>query len=73
MVTGDIAHFSVGSAPPACDLALNTDGHCPPAGRHPRIIVAGDLSSVRFQRIMTAMGSGSEAALRAYYAARELL
>lgn len=55
------------------DLVRDTDGYCPPAGQHPRITVAGDLRSARFQRIMTAMGSGSEAALRAYYAARELL
>lgn len=47
--------------------------YCPPIGQHPRIIVAGDLRSARFQRIMTALGSGSEAALHAYYATRELL
>ena len=35
--------------------------------------LAGDLRSARFQRIMTAMGSGGEAALHAYYAARGLL
>jgi hypothetical protein len=35
--------------------------------------VAGDLRSARFQRIMTALGFGSEAALHACYAAGELL
>lgn len=41
-------------------------------GMHPRIIVAGDLRSARYQRIMTDMVSGGEAALHAY-AARDLL
>ncbi|MFC9188405.1 FAD-dependent oxidoreductase [Streptomyces cyaneofuscatus] len=74
-ITADTAHLSLGSAPtaPTGDLVRGTDGYCPPTGQHPRIMVAGDLRSPRFQRIMTAMGSGSEAALRAYYAARELL
>lgn len=36
-----------------------------------RPLVAGDLRSARFQRIMTALGSGSETALHAYYAAGE--
>ncbi|MFF3995115.1 FAD-dependent oxidoreductase [Streptomyces cyaneofuscatus] len=74
-VTADTAHLSLGSAPtaPAGDLVRNTDGYCPPVDQHPRVIVAGDLRSARFQRIMTAMGSGSEAALHAYYAARDLL
>ncbi|MFG2767248.1 MULTISPECIES: hypothetical protein [Streptomyces] len=43
---------------PAGDLVRDTDGYGPPDRRHPRI--------------MTAMGSGSEAALRASYAARVL-
>jgi hypothetical protein len=46
------------------------DGYCPPDRQHPRVLTAGDLRSARAQRIMTATGSGSEAALRAYYAAR---
>jgi len=73
-VTADAAYLSIGSAPtaPPGDLVRGTDGYCPPADQHPRVIVAGDLRSARFQRIMTALGSGSEAALRAYYAAREL-
>lgn len=52
------------TAPPG-DLARGADGYCPPTDQHPRIIVAGGLRSARFQRIMTALGSGSEAALRA--------
>jgi thioredoxin reductase len=73
-VTADAACLSIGNAPtaPNGDLARGTDGYCPPTDQHPRIIVAGDLRSARFQRIMTAMGSGSEAALHAYYAARDL-
>ncbi|OKI48725.1 pyridine nucleotide-disulfide oxidoreductase [Streptomyces sp. TSRI0281] len=73
-VTADAAYLSIGSVPtaPPGDLVRGADGYCPPTGQHPRLIVAGDLRSARFQRIMTAMGSGSEAALRAYYAARGL-
>ncbi|MGW3493406.1 FAD-dependent oxidoreductase [Streptomyces sp. NPDC001020] len=74
-VAADIVYLSIGNAPtaPSGDLTRGTDGYCPPTDQHPRIIVAGDLRSARFQRIMTALGSGSEAALHAYYAARELL
>ncbi|MFI2377856.1 FAD-dependent oxidoreductase [Streptomyces sp. NPDC018964] len=74
-VTADAAYLSIGNAPtaPPGDLNRGADGYCPPTGQHPRVIVAGDLRSARFQRIMTALGSGSEAALHAYYAARELL
>lgn len=73
-VTADAAYLSLGSAPTAPPGALvrGADGYCPPADQHPRVIVAGDLRSSRFQRIMTALGSGSEAALHAYYAARDL-
>ncbi|MBM9623832.1 FAD-dependent oxidoreductase [Streptomyces zhihengii] len=74
-ITADAAHLSIGNAPtaPSGDLTRGLDGYCPPTDQHPRVIVAGDLRSARFQRIMTALGSGSEAALHAYYAARELL
>ncbi|MBH0243533.1 NAD(P)/FAD-dependent oxidoreductase [Streptomyces cavourensis] len=74
-ITADAVHLSIGNAPtaPSGDLTRGLDGYCPPTDQHPRLIVAGDLRSARFQRIMTAMGSGSEAALHAYYAARELL
>ncbi|WP_225804377.1 NAD(P)/FAD-dependent oxidoreductase [Streptomyces sp. NK15101] len=73
-ITADAAHLSIGNAPtaPPGDLIRGPDGYCPPTEQHPRVIVAGDLRSARFQRIMTALGSGSEAALRAYYRAREL-
>ncbi|MCX4733895.1 FAD-dependent oxidoreductase [Streptomyces sp. NBC_01363] len=73
-ITADAAYLSIGNAPtaPPGDLTRCADGYCPPADQHPRIIVAGDLRSARFQRIMTALGSGSEAALHAYYAAKEL-
>ncbi|BFO22379.1 hypothetical protein SHKM778_87670 [Streptomyces sp. KM77-8] len=74
-ITADAAYLSLGSAPtaPAGDLTRGADGYCPPTGQHPRLIVAGDLRSARFQRVMTALGSGSEAALHAYYAARDVL
>ncbi|MFG3346032.1 pyridine nucleotide-disulfide oxidoreductase [Streptomyces sp. NPDC048018] len=73
-VSADAAYLSIGNAPtaPAGDLVRGADGYCPPGAQHPRVIVAGDLRSARFQRIMTALGSGSEAALQAYYAARDL-
>lgn len=69
-VTADAAYASIGSAPtaPGGGLVRDGDGYCRPADQHPRLLVAGDLRAARFQRIMTAMGSGSEAALRAYYA-----
>ncbi|WP_030857322.1 FAD-dependent oxidoreductase [Streptomyces sp. NRRL S-37] len=74
-VTADAAYLSIGNAPtvPPGDLIRGADGYCPPTDQHPRVIVAGDLRSARFQRIMTALGSGGEAALHAYYAAREML
>ncbi|MFF7454977.1 FAD-dependent oxidoreductase [Kitasatospora sp. NPDC008115] len=52
------------------DLTPALDGYCPPDRQHPRILPAGDLRSPRAQRIMTATGSGAEAALHAYYALR---
>ncbi|MGA5196230.1 FAD-dependent oxidoreductase [Streptomyces exfoliatus] len=72
-ITVDAAYLSIGNAPtaPSGDLTRGVDGYCPPTDQHPRVIVAGDLRSARFQRIMTALGSGSEAALHAYYAARD--
>ncbi|QKW44263.1 hypothetical protein HUT09_17915 [Streptomyces microflavus] len=74
-VMADMTYLSSGSAPtaPAGDLVRDADGCCPPAVQHPCIIVAGDPRSARYQRIMTAMGSGSEAALHAYCSARNLL
>ncbi|MFJ3905774.1 pyridine nucleotide-disulfide oxidoreductase [Streptomyces sp. NPDC090025] len=71
-VAADAAYVSIGNAPtaPPGDLAHGPDGYCPPPEQHPRVLIAGDLRSARYQRIMTAMGSGAEAALRAYYATR---
>lgn len=68
-ITADATYLSTGSAPaaPPGDVVRDTVGYCAPADQHHRIIVAGDLRSSRFQRIMTALGSGSEAALHAYY------
>ncbi|MFI1097331.1 pyridine nucleotide-disulfide oxidoreductase [Streptomyces sp. NPDC020917] len=63
------AYLNLGSAPvpPAGAIVTDATGYCPPDHQHPRIMTAGDLRSSRFQRIMTAIGSGTEAALRAYY------
>ncbi|WP_413102928.1 FAD-dependent oxidoreductase [Streptomyces sp. Inha503] len=70
----DLAFLNLGSAPapPAGAVATDRSGYCPPGSQHPRVFTAGDLRSVRFQRIATAMGSGGEAALGAYYASRGL-
>lgn len=75
IVTSDSAFLSIGTTPtaPHGDLVRDPAGYCRPSHQHPRVIVAGDLRSARFQRIMTAMGSGSEAALNAYYATRDLI
>ncbi|MEU9126373.1 FAD-dependent oxidoreductase [Streptomyces sp. NPDC048506] len=71
-VEADVTFLNIGSAPiaPPGDLVRDAAGYCPPSDQHSRIIIAGDLRSSQFQRIATAMGSGSEAALRAYYATR---
>lgn len=50
--------------------ANSDDWYCSPDHQHPGVLTAGDLRSARAQRIMTATGSGSDAALRAYYATR---
>ncbi|MFF4080556.1 FAD-dependent oxidoreductase [Streptomyces sp. NPDC001777] len=75
LLNADTAHLALGSAPtsPPGDLVRDPAGYCPPTAQHPRLIVAGDLRSPRYQRIQTALGSGSEAALRAYYTTRDLL
>ncbi|WP_279558475.1 FAD-dependent oxidoreductase [Streptomyces sp. DH37] len=72
--TADVAYLNIGSGPVRVpgDLVADAGGHCPPGAQRPRVHVAGDLRSPRAQRIMTAMGSGGEAALRAYYALRGL-
>lgn len=70
----DAVHHNLGNAPthPNGTLTPDPTGYCPPHLQHPRIHTAGDLRSPRAQRIMTAIGSGSEAALNAYYHARRL-
>ncbi|MYV52345.1 FAD-dependent oxidoreductase [Streptomyces sp. SID3212] len=70
--TVDTVYMNLGSAPvpPPGALIRDTSGYCPPDRQHPRVITAGDLRSARFQRIMAATGSGSQAALRAYYGLR---
>ncbi|WP_435241879.1 FAD-dependent oxidoreductase [Streptomyces cucumeris] len=70
----DRGYLNLGSAPavPEGDVVRDGTGYCPPARQHPRVFTAGDLRSARFQRIATAMGSGGEAALGAYYASRGL-
>lgn len=70
----DTILLNLGSAPaaPAGDLWRDPAGYCPPDRQHPRVVIAGDLRSHRFQRIMVATGSGGQAALRAYYASRDL-
>ncbi|HEX5569558.1 MAG TPA: FAD-dependent oxidoreductase [Streptomyces sp.] len=72
--TADAAYLNIGSAPvhPSGALVSDATGYFPPDHQHPRIHIAGDLRSARAQRIMTAMGSGGEAALRAFYALRGL-
>ncbi|WP_203935887.1 FAD-dependent oxidoreductase [Planosporangium mesophilum] len=73
--TGRDVYLNLGSRPvvPAGDLRTDGSGYCPPEIQHSRILVAGDLRGARFQRVMTAFGSGAEAALTAYYAAHGLL
>ncbi|MFF2953185.1 FAD-dependent oxidoreductase [Kitasatospora sp. NPDC057965] len=68
----DAVFVNLGVRPAALpgDLTPAPDGYCPPDRQHPRILTAGDLRSPRAQRIMTATGSGAEAALHAYYAIR---
>jgi thioredoxin reductase (NADPH)/alkyl hydroperoxide reductase subunit F len=72
--TAGAVYANLGSAPaaPPGDLAPDASGYYPPERQHPRVLVAGDLRSARFQRIMAATGSGGEAALRAYYALRDV-
>ncbi|WP_423463351.1 FAD-dependent oxidoreductase [Promicromonospora sp. MS192] len=68
---GDKTFTNIGVAPTAVDgLVHDQDGYCPAERQHSRVHIAGDLRSPRGQRIQTAMGSGAEAALNAYYAMR---
>lgn len=60
---------NLGNTPAAlAGLTIGEDGYCPPDQQHPRIRIAGDLRSARYQRIATAQGSGAEAVLSCYYA-----
>ncbi|MFF1358785.1 FAD-dependent oxidoreductase [Streptomyces sp. NPDC058297] len=59
---------NLGNRPAALPgLGQGPDGYCPAEFQHPRMLTAGDLRSARFQRIVTAQGSGAEAALARYY------
>lgn len=59
---------NLGAKPAALEgLVEGPDGYCPPGRQHPRIYVAGDLRASRYQRIVTAQGSGAEAVLAYYY------
>ncbi|MFJ8432611.1 FAD-dependent oxidoreductase [Kitasatospora sp. NPDC094019] len=68
----DTVFVNLGVRPAALPgtLVRAEDGYCPPDRQHPRVLTAGDLRSARGQRIMTATGSGADAALSAYYALR---
>ncbi|MFI6055746.1 FAD-dependent oxidoreductase [Streptomyces violascens] len=66
-VSGTVLN-NLGSRPAALEgLVQAEDGYCPPDRQHPRIVTTGDLRSARFQRIVTAQGSGAEASLARYY------
>ncbi|MGV9267361.1 NAD(P)/FAD-dependent oxidoreductase [Kitasatospora sp. NPDC003701] len=59
---------NIGTLPTALPgLAVGTDGFCPSASQHPRIVTAGDLSARDGQRVSTATGGGANAALTLYY------
>lgn len=66
----DAILLNLGTAPTRlAGLVQDPDGYCPPDAQHPRVVTAGDMRSARYQRIVTAQGSGAEAALRYYYGA----
>ncbi len=71
---GRHVYLNLGSHPvrPDGDVVADRSGYCPPERQHPRILVAGDLRGARYQRIMTAFGSGADAALKTYYALNEV-
>lgn len=59
---------NLGNKPAAvAGLVSGDDGYYPTGKQHPRIRIAGDLRSARYQRIATAHGSGAEAVLTFYY------
>ena len=68
---GDQTFANIGVVPATVHgLVHDRDGYCPMNRQHPRVHIAGDVRSPRGQRVQTAMGSGAEAALDAYYAMR---
>jgi thioredoxin reductase (NADPH)/alkyl hydroperoxide reductase subunit F len=68
-LTAAVAYLNIGVKPnaPRGTLMRDPTGYCPPEAQSPRVLVAGDLRGPRYQRIMTAYGSGAEAVLRWYY------
>ncbi|MGA5823716.1 NAD(P)/FAD-dependent oxidoreductase [Kitasatospora sp. NPDC094028] len=69
-LTVDTVLLNLGSAPGSLPgLTRAPDGYCPPEAQPPRIGTAGDLRSARYQRIVTAQGSGAQAVLTHYYRA----
>ncbi|MFF2080596.1 FAD-dependent oxidoreductase [Kitasatospora sp. NPDC058162] len=59
---------NIGNRPAALPgLTADEDGYCPSELQGPLLVTAGDLRSARFQRIVTAQGSGAQAALSCYY------
>ena len=70
---GHHTYLNLGSRPVVLEgVRTNGSGYCPPELQHERILIAGDLRAARYQRIMTAFGSGAEAALKAYYALNDV-
>lgn len=68
---GEQIFTNIGVAPAAVvGLVRDSDGYYPADAQHHRVHIAGDLRSPRGQRVQTAMGSGAQAALDAYYAMR---
>ncbi|MCC9312353.1 NAD(P)/FAD-dependent oxidoreductase [Kitasatospora sp. RB6PN24] len=66
--TADTVLLNLGSAPGSLPgLVQGPDGYCPPESQHARITTAGDLRSARYQRVITAQGSGAQAVLTHYY------
>jgi thioredoxin reductase (NADPH)/alkyl hydroperoxide reductase subunit F len=71
---GHHVYLNLGTRPviPDGDVVADGSGYCPPGLQHSRVLVAGDLRAARYQRIMTAFGSGAQAALQAYYALNQV-
>lgn len=66
--TADTVLLNLGNTPGSLPgLAQGPDGYCPPDCQPSRILTAGDLRSARYQRVVTAQGSGAQAVLAHYY------